>query len=117
MPVPAPAAFARQWLAAWNRHDIEAVLEHFADDAVFTSPLAQEILDGDGKVRGKASIRGYWEQALKRSPDLHFELVGVYAGVDALVINYRNHRGETVSEVLIFGPDGLVKCGYVCRRS
>jgi hypothetical protein len=27
-------------VAAWNRRDIEAVLEHFADDVTFTSPLA-----------------------------------------------------------------------------
>jgi len=33
-------AFAERWVKNWNDHDIEAVLTHFADDAVFTSPLA-----------------------------------------------------------------------------
>jgi ketosteroid isomerase-like protein len=32
--------FARQWLDAWNSHDLEAILSHFRDDAVFSSPMA-----------------------------------------------------------------------------
>ena len=44
-------------------------------------------------------------------PDLHFELIGVYRGESTLVINYRNHRGELVNEVLTF--DGaLVRVGH-----
>lgn len=116
MPVPDPAKFAQDWLTAWNRHDIDAVLEHFADDVVFASPLAKRILDdSDGTVHGKHALHGYWEQALQRNPGLHFELIDVYVGVGALVINYRNQNGESVSEVLIFGSDGLVHRGYACR--
>lgn len=116
MPVPDPAEFARNWLAAWNRHDVEAVLQHFADDAVFTSPLARRIIDGsDGTVHGKPALRGYWEQALERNPGLRFDLIDVYVGVDALVISYRNQDGVSVSEVLIFGSDGLVHRGHACR--
>ena len=36
-------AFSRAWVDAWNRRDIEAVLAHFHDDAVFSSPIAQRI--------------------------------------------------------------------------
>jgi uncharacterized protein (TIGR02246 family) len=42
------AAFARQWVTAWNDRDVEAVLSHFADDAVFTSPLADRVMPGCG---------------------------------------------------------------------
>jgi hypothetical protein len=34
--IPDPDEFATAWAAAWNAHDVEAVLSHFADDAVFT---------------------------------------------------------------------------------
>jgi hypothetical protein len=30
------ADFARDWVTAWNDRDVEAVLGHFADDAVFS---------------------------------------------------------------------------------
>jgi ketosteroid isomerase-like protein len=37
---PEAAGFAEEWSAAWNRRDVDAVLAHFHDDVVFTSPYA-----------------------------------------------------------------------------
>ena len=100
-------------MRAWNAHDVEAVLEHFRDDVVFTSPVAARLLpDSGGVVRGKRALRHYWSTALKALPDLHFDVLGVYRGESTLVINYRNHRGELVNEVLTFDGDGLVHEGH-----
>ena len=98
--------FVRSWLEAWNAHDLDAVLAHFAEDATFTSPVAARILEGsDGVVHGKAALREYWREGLNLIPDLRFDLVGIYVGVDTIVINYRNQNGGLVSEVLRFdGP-------------
>lgn len=46
MPTPDPATFADGWVRAWNAHDVEAVLVHFHDDVVFTSPVAARVLPG-----------------------------------------------------------------------
>ena len=106
MPTPDPKSYAEQWVRAWNAHDIEAVLDHFADDVVFTSPVAARVVpESGGVVRGKAALRDYWTAALKTLPELHFDVIGVYSGASTLVINYRNHRGELVNEVLIFDGD------------
>jgi len=103
MTTPEPHAFADAWLSAWNAHDIEAVLAHFHDDVVFTSPAAAGLITGsEGVLRGKQALREYWQEGVRRILDLRFELVGVYAGVDAIVINYRNQRGGLVNEVLVF---------------
>jgi hypothetical protein len=98
--------FASEWLDAWNAHDLEAILSHFSDEVVFTSPLAQRIVeDSDGAVRGKVQLRGYWSEGLRRSPELHFDIEGLYVGVTTIVIHYRNHSGGLVNEVLTFdGP-------------
>lgn len=98
--------FASDWLDAWNAHDLDAILRHFSDDVVFTSPLATRIVEGsDGVIRGKTSLRGYWSEGLRRNPDLHFEIEGLYVGVNTIVIHYRNHAGGLVNEVLTFdGP-------------
>ncbi|MDC7121984.1 nuclear transport factor 2 family protein [Cellulomonas fimi] len=112
MPVPDPHAFAATWLAAWNAHDLEAVLDHFADDVVFTSPLAARLVPGSaGVLRGKDALRGYWTEGLRRLPDLRFSVERVHAGVDVLVIGYRNQSGGLVDEVLRFA-DGLVIEGH-----
>ena len=112
MPTPDADSYADQWVRAWNAHDIEAVLDHFRDDVVFTSPVAARVVPESGGVRAKAALRDYWTTALKALPELHFDIIGVYRGESTLVINYRNHRGELVNEVLIFDGDGLVREGH-----
>ncbi len=112
MSTPEPGAFAQAWSAAWNRRDVEAVLAHFHDDVVFTSPVAAELLPGaTGVVQGKAALREYWTTALAALPELHFEVLGVYRGQGVLVINYRNERGRLVNEVLEFDA-GRVRRGH-----
>jgi hypothetical protein len=109
---PEAAGFADEWCAAWNRRDVEAVLAHFHDDVVFTSPYAAEFVPGSaGVVRGKAALREYWCAALAAVPDLHFDVIDVYRGVSVLVINYRNQKGGLVNEVLEFEAD-LVRRGH-----
>ena len=54
---PEPGVFAKAWLTAWNRRDVDAVLAHFHDDVVFTSPVAAQVMpDSNGVVRGKAAL-------------------------------------------------------------
>jgi catechol 2,3-dioxygenase-like lactoylglutathione lyase family enzyme len=106
------AAFAAEWIEAWNARDLEAVLEHIADDVVFTSPTAARFVpESGGTVRGKDALRSYWTIALEGHPDLHFELIDVYVGVETVVLHYRNEAGALVNEVLTF-RDGLVAVGH-----
>jgi len=107
-----PTAFAAEWCAAWNAHDLDRVLAHFHEDVTFTSPVAASLLPETGGVlRGKTALRAYWEEGLRRIPDLRFEIEAVFAGVDALVIRYRNQKGIAVAEVLVF-ETGLVRRGH-----
>ena len=105
--------FSQEWVNAWNAHDVEAVLVHFHDDVVFTSPVALELLpQTHGTVRGKAALRAYWSAALTRVPELEFTVEGVYQGIDTIVINYRNQSGRLVNEMLRFTNENLVIEGH-----
>jgi ketosteroid isomerase-like protein len=105
-------AFSREWEAAWNRRDVEAVLKHFHDDAVFTSPVAKQIgFADDGVVKGKDALRRYWNAALKQNPDLHFQITGIFQGVDRIAIAFKNQKGVDRVEILVF-RDGLVIEGH-----
>jgi ketosteroid isomerase-like protein len=104
--------FARRWVKNWNDHDIEAVLAHFADDVVFTSPLAERLFpESGGVISGKDALRRYWAEGLRRGPGLRFELLGVYAGSDTIVIRFRNEQGADRCEVLTFSG-GRVRTGH-----
>jgi hypothetical protein len=103
--------FVEQWVKDWNAHDVEALLMHFGDDVVFTSPIAARFFGGDGVIQGKEALRHAWTEGVRHVPDLHFEVLGFYVGVHTLVINYRNQNGGLVCEVL--GFDGsLVNEGH-----
>ncbi|MCB9595865.1 MAG: nuclear transport factor 2 family protein [Sandaracinaceae bacterium] len=96
-----PDHFAHEWIDAWNAHDLERVLAHWAEDCLFVSPVAARLL-GDGTVVGKDALRAYWTRALAASGDLRFDFDTVYGGVDSVVIGYRNHRGQRCAEWLRF---------------
>ncbi len=101
--------FARDWVAAWNARDLDAVLAHYADDVVFHSPRIRAVTGRDvDRVDGKVELRAYWSLALARSPDLRFTLERVLVGSDALTILYTNHRAQRAAETFVFGPDGRV---------
>lgn len=106
-------AFARQWIAAWNAHDLEQTLAMFSEDVVFTSPFIVELLGReDGTVVGKAALRDYWGTALARLPELHFELEAVYPGHGSVVITFVNERGRRSADTLFFDAAGLVCRGH-----
>lgn len=112
-----PRQFAREWADAWNRRDIEAVLAHFADDVVFTSPTALAIT-GSAVVRGKDGLRTYWNTAMARIQTLHFTLNRVLwdAELRELAIIYTadiNGAARTVSENLLFDASDRVTAAEV----
>jgi ketosteroid isomerase-like protein len=108
--MPTGEAFAQAWIEAWNQHDLEAILSHYAEDIVFISPAAAKITgDASGRVAGKAALAAYWGEALRRIPDLRFTLRSVLVGVNSVAIRYHSSRTHAeVVEVVCFGADGLV---------
>jgi len=101
---------ARAWVEAFNRHDLDAMLSHYADDVEFSSPAVIDVLrEPSGTIRGKEALRGYFQQALEKYPDLGFELLDILTGVDSVTILYRSvHRGRAGAEVMVLDPQGKV---------
>jgi ketosteroid isomerase-like protein len=97
-------AFAAEWVAAWNAHDLERIFSHYADDFEMASPLIAERMGvASGRLKGKDAIRPYWAQGLAATPPLRFELISVFAGVGDIGILYRSlTRGRLVIERIEF---------------
>ena len=108
-----PAVFANHWIKAWNSHDLEAILSHYAEDIVFLSPIAAARV-GTGRVVGREALRAYWAAGLAAQPDLKFTPEQVLTGHDALTLRYANHRGQSVAETFEFGHDGKVVRASAC---
>lgn len=113
MPAPRDSQFythfADEWIAAWNSHDLDRVLAHYDPNLRFSSPfLAKFIPATGGWLQGRDAVGAYWAKALATLPDLHFELVTAYAGMNSLVIQYRGRGGRLAAEYFVFGENGKV---------
>ena len=105
-------AFAAEWIAAWNAHDLDRILSHYAEDIVFRSPVVrQRFGKASGEVSGKGELRAYWSGAFAPgAPALRFELIAVLAGVDGGAIRYfSTTRDCEVVETFAFDDARLVK--------
>jgi hypothetical protein len=101
--------FAAEWIEAWNAHDLDRVLSHYADDFEMSSPIIiQMVGEASGTLKGKAAVGAYWKKALTMIPDLHFELVNVLAGANSITLYYKGAGGRLVAEVFHFGADEKV---------
>lgn len=100
---------ADEWLDAWNRHDLEAVLAHYADDVEFTSPFAVELAGrADGTLHGIGELREYFGRALAAFPELRFDGLRVALGVSSITLCYRSVRGLDAAETMFLDGDGKV---------
>ena len=59
-------SFLEAFADAWNRHDVDAIMAHMAEDSVFVSS------DGT-KVEGAARVRETFSSVLESFPDVRFE--------------------------------------------
>lgn len=95
--------FAEEWIAAWNAHDIEAVLGHYRDDFEMTSPMIQLVLGiKSGTLAGKSAVGDYWRAALAKVPDLKFSIIDVTCGVETVSIYYNAVMGRKAIEIFFF---------------
>jgi hypothetical protein len=93
--------FADDWIRAWNSHDLEAIMSHYAPEVVLTSPTAAKLLgDSSGTIKGKQPVRSYFERGLQAFPNLTFELLDVMWGISSVVLYYLNQKGTKTAEFM-----------------
>lgn len=101
---------AEHWLAAWNAHDLEAIMSHYDDAVELTSPVAEQLLGiPGGKVSGKPALREYFRRGLEAYPELHFELQDLLAGQNSVVLYYTTQKGTRTGEFMELSDHGKVK--------
>ena len=106
------AALGRDWIAAWNSHDLERVLALYAEDSEMTSDRIPALgFDPSGTLRGKSKLRAYWGAALQLLPDLHFDLIDTYVSPDSIVVFYQNEGGLRICEYLRLNAEGKIRQG------
>jgi ketosteroid isomerase-like protein len=101
--------FAQEWYAAWNAHDLERILNHYADDVEMASPLVSLLTgEADGRIVGKDALRAYFTAGLEKYPSLRFEPLELFVGVRSLVLQYVGASGQPAAEVVFLNEEGKI---------
>jgi len=101
--------FAKEWIDSWNSHNLEDIMKHYSEDIEITTPMLKLAAGIEsGSLQGKEQVRAYWDKALTRIPDLHFELIEVTSGIDSVALYYKSVMNKMAIEVMFFDENGLV---------
>ncbi len=101
--------FAEEWIASWNSHNLDNIMDHYSDDVEFNSPFIVKLLNElSDTVHSKQNLRLYFQKGLEAYPELHFELLNVLAGVNSIVLYYRSVNNLMAAEMMCFDETGKV---------
>ena len=101
--------FAADWIVAWNRLDLDAVLARCADDIELTAPRLPAPAN---RLCGKTAVAAWWARAMTApsltvAPRLKLTAVANLAGTESVVLLYRDRR-RLRAQTFRFQPDGRV---------
>ena len=101
--------FANEWINAWNSHDLDSIMSHYAEELEFYSPLIIRLnINPDGRITHKTDLRDYFKVGLEKFPDLHFNLHHVLAGLNSVVLYYESVNNTLSAEFMLFNEDGKI---------
>lgn len=101
--------FAASWYAAWNAHDLGAIMGHYDDAIEHSSPFIKRYNGTDDvALRGIAAVREYFARALQRNPTLRFDPMHVMTGLESVLLVYRRMSGDLAGEVFFLNAAGRI---------
>ena len=112
---------AESWIAAWNAHDLELILSHYADDVELqANTVARRWGREDGRLRGKEELRQHFRKGLELAPNLHFDLEDVFTSPGGYAVLYRRENGNRVIDAVVLNAQGkaqTVRAFYVDNQA
>ena len=103
-------AFADRWYAAWNAHDLDAIMACYEPTIRHSSPFIKRYNGTDDTfLDGIAAVRDYFGRALERNLTLRFDPLHITTGLESVILVYRRMTGDLAAEVFFLSPRGLIE--------
>lgn len=94
-----PREHADRWLEAWNAHDLDAILDCYAEEIDFASPVVAALGGPEGgRLRGHEELRAHFARGLEQAPGLAFTEEALLTGSGGYALVYRREDGARVVE-------------------
>ena len=95
------------WIEAWNTHDLERIMSHYADEVEFT---AQTVIarwgKADGKLKGKEELRLHFGKGLALAPDIHFTVEEILWAPNGYAVLYHRENGNRAMDAVELNEGG-----------
>lgn len=78
-------AAVERFNAAFNNHDVDAVMQAMTENCVFES--TNPAPDG-ARIVGQDAVRAFWEQFFKTNPDAYFEAEDIFSSGNRCVVRW-----------------------------
>ena len=102
-----PREHADRWLEAWNAHDLDAILECYAEEIDFASPtVATYGGPKGGQLQGREELRAHFTRGLEKTPGLAFTEEALLTGTGGYALVYRREDGARVVESVELNEKG-----------
>jgi ketosteroid isomerase-like protein len=102
------AEIITDWIDAWNTHDIDRIMGHYADEVEFT---AQTVVTrwnkADGKLKGKEELQQHFSKGLTLAPGIHFTVEEILYAPSGYAVLYRRENGNRVLDAVELNEAGL----------
>jgi ketosteroid isomerase-like protein len=96
------------WLKAWNDHDLDRIMHHYADNVEFIAQTVVKRWDkADGKLNGKEELRKHFSKGLALAPDIHFTLEEILLAPNGYAVLYSRENGNRVLDAVELDESGL----------
>jgi hypothetical protein len=102
-----PRDHADRWLEAWNDHDLDAILDCYAEEIDFVSPTVAERGGPEhGRLSGREELRAHFARGLEQAPGLSFTEEALLTGPGGYALVYRREDGARVVESVELNESG-----------
>jgi hypothetical protein len=92
---------AGDWIEAWNAHDLDRIMGHYADTIEFeANTVVVRWHKPDGKLHGLTELREHFRLGLSLAPHIHFTLEQVFSAPSGYAVLYRRDNGNQVLDVV-----------------
>lgn len=101
--------FAHTWFGAWERRSLDDIVDPFAANAEFHSPMVAKVVgEPSGILTNRQSLRAYFQAALDKYPKIDKHLLDILAGKNSVTVYYRSINDLLSCEVFFFNDEGKV---------
>ncbi|HSZ33202.1 MAG TPA: nuclear transport factor 2 family protein [Puia sp.] len=100
---------AKDWINAWNKGDINSLINHYSDNVVFYSSAAKRRWGvPDGKLSGIEALGNHFRKAFEEFPSMKVTFRKLLRGADGVLLVYERENGKMMADFVQFNDQGKV---------